>query len=194
MTGQEGDRAVEHVSGEPTRCAVVGIGGAMETACPPVPRPSHPDHDSDEMSFGRGEFKSSSDVRCSHSVFGGSAPAVSRLTHPDRAAIAATQDDRRRRTLRRCECGCPPACGSVEIGCLLRRGSLTPGMGYEAAAFTSATIFFSTAGVHSVSAYDVGHIGPSSRFAASSNPSVAYRDLNFPASLKKTTTLPSSFA
>jgi hypothetical protein len=44
---------------------------------------------------------------------------------------------------------------------------------YETAAFTSATIFFSTAGVHSVSAYDVGQIGPSSRLAASSNPSVA---------------------
>jgi hypothetical protein len=44
---------------------------------------------------------------------------------------------------------------------------------YEAAAFTSDTTFFSTAGVHSMSAYDVGHIGPSSRFAASSNPSVA---------------------
>ncbi len=44
---------------------------------------------------------------------------------------------------------------------------------YEAAAFTSATTFVSTAGVHSMSAYDVGHIGPSSRLAASSNPSVA---------------------
>ena len=55
-------------------------------------------------------------------------------------------------------------------GALVRRSRP---MGYEAAAFTSATIFFSTAGVHSVSAYDVGHNGPSSRFAASSNPSVA---------------------
>ena len=47
------------------------------------------------------------------------------------------------------------------------------GARYEAAVLTSATTFFSTAGVHSVSAYDVGHIGPSSRIAASSKPSVA---------------------
>jgi mRNA-degrading endonuclease toxin of MazEF toxin-antitoxin module len=56
-------------------------------------------------------------------------------------------------------------------GVLLRLGSEPTR--YEAAAFNSATTFFSTAGVHSVSAYDVGHIGPSSSFAASSKPSVA---------------------
>ena len=43
---------------------------------------------------------------------------------------------------------------------------------YFTAAFTSATTFFSTAGVHAVRAYDVGHIGPSSKLAASSKPSV----------------------
>jgi len=54
-----------------------------------------------------------------------------------------------------------------------REEFLTGEDGYEDEAFTSATTFFSTAGVHSVSAYDVGHMGPSSSMAASSNPSVA---------------------
>src|SRR5439155_8918714 len=49
----------------------------------------------------------------------------------------------------------------------------------------------SSAGVNFVSAKEVGHIAPSSRFAASSKPNVAYLELNFPALLKKQTTLPS---
>ncbi len=47
-----------------------------------------------------------------------------------------------------------------------------------AAFFTSAAIFFSSAAVSSVSAKEVGHIAPSSRFADSSKPNVAYLDLN----------------
>src|SRR5512132_3332568 len=57
--------------------------------------------------------------------------------------------------------------------------------------FTSAAIFFSSAAVNFVSAKEVGHMAPSSRFAASSKPNVAYLELNFPALLKKQTTLPS---
>jgi hypothetical protein len=57
--------------------------------------------------------------------------------------------------------------------------------------FTSAATFFSAAGVSSVRAKAVGHIVPSSRFAASSKPNVAYLELNFSALLKKHTTFPS---
>ncbi len=45
----------------------------------------------------------------------------------------------------------------------------------EMAAFTSSTTFFSTTGLHFRSAYDTGHRSPSSRFAASWKPRVAYR-------------------
>src|SRR5512132_3530483 len=57
--------------------------------------------------------------------------------------------------------------------------------------FTSAAIFFSSAAVNSFSAKEVGHMAPSSRLASSSKPNVAYLELNFPALLKKQTTLPS---
>src|SRR5512132_3327740 len=57
--------------------------------------------------------------------------------------------------------------------------------------FTSAAIFFSSAAVNFVSAKEVGHMLPSSRFAASSKPNVAYLEPNFSALLKKQTTLPS---
>src|SRR5438105_7144795 len=56
---------------------------------------------------------------------------------------------------------------------------------------TSAPILASSAAVSSFSAKATGHIAPSSRFAASLNPSVAYLVLNFCASWKKQTTLPS---
>src|SRR6266540_7157618 len=58
------------------------------------------------------------------------------------------------------------------------------------ALFTSAAILFSSAAVNSVRAYEVGHMSPSSRLAASWKPNVAYRALNFAASWKKHTTLP----
>src|SRR6476469_7977107 len=57
--------------------------------------------------------------------------------------------------------------------------------------FTSLRIFASSAAVSSVSAKAVGHMEPSSSFAASLKPNVAYLSLNFPASRKKHTTLPS---
>ena len=57
--------------------------------------------------------------------------------------------------------------------------------------FTSSAMRFSSAAVREASANDVGHIEPSSRFASSLKPSVAYRVLNFEAAWKKTTTLPS---
>ncbi len=62
---------------------------------------------------------------------------------------------------------------------------------YLTAFFTRAVIFFSSAGVIFVSAKAVGHMFPSSRFAASLKPSSAYLALNFAASLKKSTTLSS---
>jgi hypothetical protein len=46
------------------------------------------------------------------------------------------------------------------------------------ALFTSAAILFSSAAVSSISAKDVGHMPPSSRFAWSLKPNVAYLDLN----------------
>jgi hypothetical protein len=45
--------------------------------------------------------------------------------------------------------------------------------------FTSAPIFFSSVAVSFFSAKEVGHMAPSSRFAASLKPNVAYLDLNF---------------
>ena len=46
------------------------------------------------------------------------------------------------------------------------------GTGQEIAAFTSSATFFSTTGLHFLSAYDTGHMSPSSRFAASWKPRV----------------------
>src|SRR5437867_5646768 len=57
--------------------------------------------------------------------------------------------------------------------------------------FTSALILASSVGVNSFSAKTTGHIAPSSRFAASLKPNVAYRVLNFCAGWKKQTTSPS---
>src|SRR5438270_4846172 len=57
--------------------------------------------------------------------------------------------------------------------------------------FTSAPILASSAAVNSFSAKAVGHMAPSSRFALSLKPSVAYLVLNFCAVWKKQTTLPS---
>jgi hypothetical protein len=50
--------------------------------------------------------------------------------------------------------------------------------------FTSAAILASSAAVNSFSAKEVGHMTPSSRFAVSSKPNVAYLDLNFDAAVK----------
>src|SRR3990172_3285168 len=55
-------------------------------------------------------------------------------------------------------------------------------------------IFASSAGVNFFRAKEVSHILPSSKFAASSKPKVAYRDLNLSALLKKQTTFPSLLA
>src|SRR5262249_41920035 len=57
--------------------------------------------------------------------------------------------------------------------------------------FTSAPILASSAAVNSFSAKAVGHRWPSSRFASSLKPNVAYLVLNFCALWKKQTTLPS---
>ena len=61
----------------------------------------------------------------------------------------------------------------------------------DAALRTSSSIFFTSASVRSVIANDVGHMVPSSRFAGSLKPSVAYRASNLAAAWKKHTTLPS---
>src|SRR5438067_6831651 len=57
--------------------------------------------------------------------------------------------------------------------------------------FTSAPILASSAAVSSFNAKEVGHMAPSSRFALSLKPNVAYLVLNFRALWKKQTTLPS---
>jgi hypothetical protein len=76
-----------------------------------------------------------------------------------------------------------------EGGCYLgARHELGPQL---TAFFTSAAILASSAAVSSVSAKAVGHMAPSSRFAASLKPNVAYLVLNFCALWKKQTTLPS---
>src|ERR671935_1453546 len=55
--------------------------------------------------------------------------------------------------------------------------------------FTSAAILASSVGVNSFSAKATGHIAPSSRFALSLKPNVAYLVLNFCAGWKKQMTL-----
>src|SRR5712692_6875295 len=93
---------------------------------------------------------------------------------------------------------------AVRIGCVftdrgLARGQAVPpraGPGVEVipqltAFFTSAPILASSSAVNSVRAKAVGHILPSSRFALSLKPNVAYLVLNFCALWKKQRTLPS---
>src|SRR2546425_10055783 len=70
----------------------------------------------------------------------------------------------------------------------LRQGELGPQL---TAFFTSAAILASSAAVNPFSAKAVGHMVPSSRFALSLKPKVAYLVLNFCALWKKQTTLPS---
>src|SRR3989304_1265741 len=78
---------------------------------------------------------------------------------------------------------------------MLPSGSLTRAIRPQFAAFfTSALILASSAVVNSVSAKAVGHMAPSSRFAVSLKPNVAYLALNFDALWKKQTTLPSLLA
>src|SRR5262249_4143187 len=62
------------------------------------------------------------------------------------------------------------------------------------ACLTSLAILASSALVSSVSAKATGHMEPSSRFALSLKPNMAYLSLNFVALRKKQTTLPSLFA
>jgi hypothetical protein len=73
----------------------------------------------------------------------------------------------------------PLACriGS-SAGCAARAAG---GVGQLTAFFTSASIRASLAGVNSFSAYWIGHMASSSRFALSLKPSVAYLVLNFAA-------------
>src|SRR6187549_1459491 len=59
------------------------------------------------------------------------------------------------------------------------------------AVLTSSRMTTSSAAVNFASAKAVGHMAPSSRFASSLKPSVAYLVLNFCALWKKQTTLPS---
>ena len=56
--------------------------------------------------------------------------------------------------------------------------------------FTSAPIFASSAAVNPFTAKAVGHMAPSSRFATSLKPRVAYLVLNFSAAWKNQTILP----
>ena len=64
-------------------------------------------------------------------------------------------------------------------------------VGQSTACLTSAPIRFSSAAVSSVSAKATGHMAPSSRFAWSLKPNVAYRSLNLCAGRKKQSTLSS---
>jgi Glycosyl hydrolases family 16 len=85
-----------------------------------------------------------------------------------------------------------PACGSARLPGARRRGQPSHpgerlgrdghGSGQEIAALTSSATFFSTVGLHFWSAYDTGHMSPSSRLAASWKPRVEYRYLNLPES------------
>src|SRR5215211_330657 len=97
---------------------------------------------------------------------------VGRQVAPSRAADRALVDRHHRP-------GAAPSRGSVRLSPQLT------------AFFTSAPIFFSSAAVSRFSAKEVGHMAPSSRFALSLKPNVAYLVLNFCALWKKQTTWPS---
>src|SRR5438309_3566575 len=74
---------------------------------------------------------------------------------------------------------------------MLPSGSLTLAITPQLTAFfTSALILASSVAVNSFSAKATGHRRPSSRFAVSLKPNVAYLVLNFCALWKKQTTLP----
>ncbi len=64
---------------------------------------------------------------------------------------------------------------ALSAGAGLRRGA------QPAALLMSAPIFASSAAPSSLSANEVGHMAPSSRFASSLKPSVAYLEPNFSA-------------
>src|SRR5438094_2218382 len=72
-----------------------------------------------------------------------------------------------------------------------RRSRPVAGQFSDTAFFTSAAILASSAAVNPLSANAFGHMLPSSRFALSLKPNVAYLVLNFAAAWKKQTTLPS---
>src|SRR5258708_10200791 len=76
---------------------------------------------------------------------------------------------------------------TVALACHARR-SVSPQL---TAFFASAPILASPAAVNSFSAKAAGHMAPSSRFALSLKPNVAYLVLNFCALWKQQTTLPS---
>src|SRR5712691_7499256 len=83
--------------------------------------------------------------------------------------------------------------GTQAAACAWRstRNTVGPAGPQLAAFFTSAPILASAAAVNFVRAKAVGHIAPSSSFAASLKPNVAYLVLNFCAGWKKQTILPS---
>jgi hypothetical protein len=125
---------------------------------------------------------------CSISTVAGVQPgfpsADSRASRSRR--LLAVHWEARWRVDRRHECaltntkGCPGA---------LHRLASRGGPGCELwsqliALFTSSLILFSSVPVHDVSANSTGHMAPSSRFALSLKPSVAYLVLNFSAGLK----------
>src|SRR5438128_7553021 len=84
---------------------------------------------------------------------------------------------------------CAPSCqAQPEVKAMEGRLELSPQL---TAFFTSALILASSAALNPFSAKATGHRAPSSRFAASLNPSVAYLVLNFCALWKWQTTLPS---
>ena len=100
---------------------------------------------------------------------------------------------------------CPPERGRAQRQPFVERTNAPPeredlrarevGPGPQLAAFfTSLAILASAAGVSSFNAQDVAHNSPSSRFAVSLKPIVAYLALNFALSWKKKTALPALLA
>ena len=82
----------------------------------------------------------------------------------------------------------------VLLALLIGAGSGSGSRTQLTAFFTSAPIFASSAAVNCFSAKEVGHMFPSSSFASSLKPNVAYLDLNLSAGVKKQTTLPALLA
>src|SRR5712692_6173678 len=84
-----------------------------------------------------------------------------------------------------------PGLAFIELAHGYRKAHISAGAPELAALLTSLPIFSSTAVLNLFRAKEVGQMSPSSRFAESWKPKVAYLDLNFCALWKKQTTLPS---
>jgi hypothetical protein len=109
----------------------------------------------------------------------------SRTTGRSPAELAAASLERIRHAVRRIRCRAGRSRPSTRASPAIPYGGSSGWLGPQLTAFfTSAPILASLSVVNSVRAKEVGHMVPSSRFAAGLKPNVAYLSLNFDAAVK----------